>query len=507
MATKSTRKKEGRSRKIMITLKKREGREWSFFSSAKEAYETLVEFLRTVKTRYDNIQEIYGGVERANQSLDGGQDNLWHCHVALSFKNAIWYDKFRHEFENVSAYVEAARDWKSSIDYVMKCRFNSSDAFSSYFDFVRQEEDRNTMELLNSDNFLDFLANADVLNVEENVDTTDGLEDGVAVGTCGEVNVLADNVDLGTIIQDACAGEDATVVDGSTNIGWTRLSRPPLDDESGAMCDDMPLAKRYKKETKGEIVVCYIREHECNLAATIKRFPSVPNIEKIYHNVKMSMVEKRDYDIKMLVLHGKTGVGKTLGSLKVLKWSGVNFVKQSSCDNGGFFNVLDYEDVLVLDEFTSEHWKLPKLNELCDSMPPPINIKYGQASNVFKGIILTTNLTWDDWYKGERKEMRDALFRRIHWETVDNQFQVMTCVMKYLCTFSPEVCRKLNMNDLNEDQCIFNYMPGVLPETLPFCNYLLSCRRLRHVLFFHTPEEMIEEIDADPDANYDGMNL
>ncbi len=176
-------------------------------------------------------------------------------------------------------------------------------------------------------------------------------------------------------------------------------------------------AGKRKKFSRADMIRV-IRTEDIKLREFSVRFvPHMGNI-KTYFAVKSLMHPARPYAIKALVLVGLTGVGKTTTTIKTLTELGISYNCQMSRTNG-YFNPIDFEDTFVLDEFSPVNMDVTTFNEMLNMEPPPLNIKYAEAVNQFKYVIILTNKDPSTWWSREDASIRDAAFRRM---------QVVTCL-------------------------------------------------------------------------------
>ena len=93
---------------------------------------------------------------------------------------------------------------------------------------------------------------------------------------------------------------------------------------------------------------------------------------------------------KVLYLHGTTGCGKTTSTTNVLIELGVSWHKKMPACH--WFDGYIGQQVLVLEEFQS-CFPLVSFLSLCDSYPPPLQIKGGTMPNQSDFIIICSNST------------------------------------------------------------------------------------------------------------------
>lgn len=109
---------------------------------------------------------------------------------------------------------------------------------------------------------------------------------------------------------------------------------------------------------------------------------------------KALIQEQRSTPPEVYVVLGPTGCGKSY-------WAHTTFPgaywRPNSMD---FYEKYDYEDVMILDEFTG---RIPytDLLQLLDCHPLVLNVKNGAAEMVSKIIVITSNIHPRNWYKEE----------------------------------------------------------------------------------------------------------
>ena len=114
----------------------------------------------------------------------------------------------------------------------------------------------------------------------------------------------------------------------------------------------------------------------------------------------------------VLYLWGATGKGKTHSTHNVLDKLEVSYYKKSPGTK--WFDGYQDQDVLILEEFTS-CFTITKFLTLCDRNPPPQETKGGHTNISARFIIILSNLSPEDQYKGDDIPVvrKEAYLRRI----------------------------------------------------------------------------------------------
>lgn len=132
-----------------------------------------------------------------------------------------------------------------------------------------------------------------------------------------------------------------------------------------------------------------------------------------YHLVKKDVISKRTFPIPFLMICGRTDIGKTYQVEKCLVDNHVDFIKFDG-ENPNFKpDDLDYQPVYVFDEFDPHKWHLSNFNQMADSRPPDLNIKYGHAPNTASLLIGITNYKKEDFFNKANSFVREAAMRRM----------------------------------------------------------------------------------------------
>jgi len=139
-----------------------------------------------------------------------------------------------------------------------------------------------------------------------------------------------------------------------------------------------------------------------------------------------------DREVKVLVLHGKTGCGKTRCAMSGNR---DDIYKMDLDDDQSkiWFDGYIGQKTLVLDEFYG-HSKPAFMLKLLDRYPLQVPIKGGMVNAQWDRVIITSNVHPDKWYEkwyGLHKNVKEAFMRRLtHIEeiTKDNH---STIKLKY----------------------------------------------------------------------------
>lgn len=137
-------------------------------------------------------------------------------------------------------------------------------------------------------------------------------------------------------------------------------------------------------------------------------------------------------NVRMLMLYGPTGIGKSTGVLDILESLEIPYLKIPASSPDFKPKQLDFQSCYILDEFQDRNWHTADFNEMLDKHPPVFNIKHGEAQNTAMIIIGMTNIPKDTWFRKEPQSVRNVVWRRILWCPVESRTRVKYETLIYL---------------------------------------------------------------------------
>ena len=136
---------------------------------------------------------------------------------------------------------------------------------------------------------------------------------------------------------------------------------------------------------------------------------------------------------KILYLHGKTRVGKSLNTLRACRAAGLTFYRKSSGHK--YYGRYLFEDVLIIDEFAGNPITLQHLNSLADPLPENVEEKGGEIPFTSPHIIVLSNRTPEQAYARQAQDHPlefEAFLSRLHLHEATGWDQVYDLVSGYL---------------------------------------------------------------------------
>lgn len=127
---------------------------------------------------------------------------------------------------------------------------------------------------------------------------------------------------------------------------------------------------------------------------------------------------KRNWETRVYILVGATGLGKTrLAKLKTKDPWVASFKLQ-------WFDGYDGQNDVILDEFTGSSIDIKNLLRLLDRYSMQVPIKGGFTQWSPRTIFICSNLNFEEWYTGAHPEHVRALWRRVTslWEFDEGTF-------------------------------------------------------------------------------------
>lgn len=137
----------------------------------------------------------------------------------------------------------------------------------------------------------------------------------------------------------------------------------------------------------------YIRYHS-GIAALAERIAPKPPVMR---------------DVKVLVLWGPTGTGKTH---RVMTEMGESLYQANAGRDP--FGQYNGEDILFLDEFRWKDWTIQQLNRLLDKWRCPLDCRYRNKQAAWTKVVICSNDNPSSWFIDEpNQELVDSLRRRL----------------------------------------------------------------------------------------------
>lgn len=135
-----------------------------------------------------------------------------------------------------------------------------------------------------------------------------------------------------------------------------------------------------------------------------EHFGSFLRYEKGFRAYKLLKAPERTWKTEVEVHWGISNAGKSYYAqqIKGAYWK----------DHGQWWDGYDGQEDVVIDEFYG--WLTPSfLLRLFDCTPMQVEVKGGFRAFVARRIIVTSNVSWDTWWKPEVVYSRDAMARRL----------------------------------------------------------------------------------------------
>lgn len=200
--------------------------------------------------------------------------------------------------------------------------------------------------------------------------------------------------------KDYCSKEDTRVAGP-----WFFGTDESIAEQPGARCDITAFRDAI---LDGATMSELIESHPVQVA----RHP------RFHDQVRNSMPQPVRPDLKVVVLWGAAGAGKTRYAYETYPGLYKMPIQQSSTL---WFDGYSGQDTLLLDEFDGK-MPLDTLLQLLDIYPTSLPVKGAFTPLTAKTIVITANSRWQDWYKWvnrggdkpDRLEKKDALERRIY---------------------------------------------------------------------------------------------
>lgn len=198
-----------------------------------------------------------------------------------------------------------------------------------------------------------------------------------------------------------CGKLDETHVEGPFEFGTPRIKNQGARNDLRPMIDDI----RYENLSSNQIA---------------RKYPEVfmkyhKGVEKLCDaaSEEQSMlwsVKERKKDLKVIVIWGAPGVGKTR---RVYESHPIEEIYSLRRPNGNslWFDGYHMQKVLLIDEFKG--WiKFQQFLKLIDIYPIQVDKKGSTAWNNWRIVYICSNKDPNDWYPGISRYERQAMFRR-----------------------------------------------------------------------------------------------
>jgi len=125
------------------------------------------------------------------------------------------------------------------------------------------------------------------------------------------------------------------------------------------------------------------------------------------HVLKEKAAEWRD--VKVVVLSGPTGCGKTR---MALNYGGNERVCKIKAKRNQWWCKYDQEKTICLDEYDNQ-WDIDDLLDILDGHECQLNVKGSHTFAMWTTVYITTNKPWTKWHTRADPEHKNALKRRI----------------------------------------------------------------------------------------------
>ncbi len=122
-----------------------------------------------------------------------------------------------------------------------------------------------------------------------------------------------------------------------------------------------------------------------------KFFPTCARHYKYFNWYRLSVLDKRDWEMKVIVLYGEARSGKSrmAAKFKPAYW-------KSMTDQ--YFDDYQGEETIILDDYKPGSLRLTTLLNMMDRYPMQLNAKFTKYQMVSKTIVITSNYPPRDWY-------------------------------------------------------------------------------------------------------------
>lgn len=154
------------------------------------------------------------------------------------------------------------------------------------------------------------------------------------------------------------------------------------------------------------------------------------HIDWIRFNTMKPRSDRQLVGVKVIVLYGPTGTGKTYAAVNKLANQDYHIVSAPShASEKVWFDGYEGQSTLILDDFNGSWCTMDFLKRLLDVYPLSVEIKGGKTWACWTTVLITTNTPPSEWYKTGLVVIDDApLRRRIHeirYVTQQGLYQLM----------------------------------------------------------------------------------
>lgn len=172
-----------------------------------------------------------------------------------------------------------------------------------------------------------------------------------------------------------------------------------------------------------------------------------------YSAARLKHTAKEIRDVKVYVLYGPTGCGKT-------RWAYENFKDLYRLPCGTvWFDGYEGEKVLLIDDLNADPMKVDMFLQMIDRYPFQCPVKGGFTYAMWDTVIITTNIPVASWWSRIQPETHKAIMRRI---TDYRDFYQENADTVSTCT---EVCTEVDGNTIHPPLCSRKMLTPKRPTT------------------------------------------
>lgn len=181
-----------------------------------------------------------------------------------------------------------------------------------------------------------------------------------------------------------------------------------------------------------------VLKHGLSKEELTMKYWSRPRFPQHYAMLKSTTVKRLPFEPELFVIWGDTNLGKTSSALNAadaFQMSRFLYVLHHNL----WFDDYQHEDVLILDEFDPEQYKLTFLNYLISKHPASVEIKGGTVKIRPKCIIALSNLNPENWWSSKPSALKAAIQRRIHSIHINSHHDAVMSALLVL-TYTKHQC-------------------------------------------------------------------